>query len=158
MKPVRVHRHTRRIEAPLRYVRRRQRPIQFECPVERSEASGGTLEPGFYVYSRGGGQVSIPEFAREKILRAKTPRGIELAVSQEESYIASQAGREFLDCDEAANLMSAGLRAKGIPHIMVVGESDEGSSHAYIIVDDKRYDPTHQGYGDGHIEMATRWP
>ena len=147
---------------------RRQRAIRFECPIERSEASGGDLHAGFYVYAMkkpeiGEGRVSgqvhpIPDDVREALLAAKTPREMESIIAEAEPRLAAMDNRSFLDCDEAANLMIAALRAHGIPHIMVIGESDEGSSHAYVIVDGRRYDPTHQGYGDGHIESATRWP
>src|SRR5947199_3646493 len=62
---------------------RRQRPIRFECPIERSEVSGGDLHAGFYVYAMkkpeiGEGKVRgqvhpIPEDVKERLLAAKTP-------------------------------------------------------------------------------------
>lgn len=137
-----------------RYTRRRARPIQISCPIET--VSAGRLEPGFFVYKRSGGTIPIPEDLKARLLAAKGPQEIERLIAEAEPQLAALDGRDFLDCDEAANLMSATLRAKRIPHLSVIGESDEGSSHAYVIVRGRRYDPTKQGYGSGKIESAER--
>ena len=63
---------------------------------------------------------------------------------------------EYLPCDQAADYLSWMLRRKGVPHIVVVGHSDEGSSHAWVRVRGRDYDPTRQGCSD-EFEIAYRF-
>jgi len=135
---------------------RRHRGIRFACPIKRGDAPA----PKFVIYGMKteGGEIPIPDDLKRRLLAAKGPIEIERLIAEAEPQLAAMDNREFLDCDEAANLMAATLREKGIAHIAVIGESDEGSSHAYIIVKGRRFDPTKQGYGSGEIEEATKWP
>ena len=83
-------------------------------------------------------------------------------ISRMERHLAKARGRigedALLDCDEAAAILCAILQRKGIDHIDALGKSDEGSSHAWVIVNGINYDPTEQGYGNGNYESgAWHW-
>ena len=60
---------------------------------------------------------------------------------------------EYWDCDVMADRLSARLQQRGIPHQVVLGNSDEGSSHVWVRVGDRNLDPTRQGFGDGTFEV-----
>lgn len=95
--------------------------------------------------------INVPPRVAKELDQASTPEEIEKVISDNESLLASVCvgpEEEFLYCDHAADLMSNVLTKKGIAHEVVTGRSDEGSAHLYIKIGDKRYDPTHQGFGD----------
>lgn len=86
----------------------------------------------------------------------QTPEEISQAISDKEKEIANRLDKNkegYLDCDEATDIMGYFLKKKDIRHKVIIGKSDEGSSHAYIKIGDKRYDPTNQGFGD----MKDEW-
>lgn len=96
------------------------------------------------------GDIRLPEVVKRRLARANTPEEISEILSQEEARIArfqKGASAEFLDCDEVANILSQELKKRCLPHVSMLGESDEGSSHVWVEVRGKRLDPTKQGFG-----------
>lgn len=65
-----------------------------------------------------------------------------------------EASGDYWDCDIVANRFSDLLIEARVPHQLAVGYSDEGSSHAWVIVDGENLDPTEQGFGSGLIEWG----
>jgi hypothetical protein len=51
----------------------------------------------------------------------------------------------YIYCDEMAEIMSELLILREIPHQTVVGNCSEGSSHVWVRIGDKDWDPTDQG-------------
>lgn len=105
----------------------------------------------FTIYYRGFHR-PIPTNINQALIKASTPEEIEIILSDGEKQIADMLNKDdldgYLDCDQVADLMSQVLTYKNIQHHIVIGKSDEGSSHAYIKIGEKRYDPTHQGFND----------
>ena len=98
----------------------------------------------------------ISRLLLNQILLANTPEEIEKIISDNESNIANSINPNkegYLDCDEACDIMHYFLQIKKIPHQLIIGKSDEGSSHAYVKIGEHRYDPTHQGFGDMSDEL-----
>lgn len=108
-------------------------------------------------------RASVPPIVYEALRKADTPARLSNVVSKYEKAIAYQdpgrkkGGEEYLDCDEAAVLFGWALEIHQIPHETAIGESDEGSSHAWIRVNDVNYDPTHQGFGRGYYFVTDRY-
>lgn len=98
---------------------------------------------------------NIPVEIRRELIAAENPTDLCRRIRKHEAALArldrGEAHAEFLDCDEAANIMSAVLRAWRVPHCGVVGHSWEGSSHAWVRVGRRNYDPTEQGMLGGKI-------
>jgi hypothetical protein len=108
-----------------------------------------------FVVSDDGVIYRLPAEIADQLNNAQTPEDVELIIAKKERAIAKlihSPTYPYIYCDHAAELMSRALARKGIIHRLVVGWCDEGSSHAYVIVNGKRYDPTHQGFGNGQIE------
>lgn len=95
--------------------------------------------------------IEVPNWINERLHAAKTPEEIEEIIGECEPDLAHlfDADSDFLVCDSAAELMFDVLMSKGIKCRIECGVNDYGDSHSYVVVaDGKRYDPTHQGYGD----------
>lgn len=90
---------------------------------------------------------TLPAHIQRALLTAETPHHVAAAISEHEGSIAQLwGGRDFIDCDEAANLMSETLQHKKIPHHAMLGENDTGDSHAWVqLHDGTDLDPTNQG-------------
>lgn len=73
---------------------------------------------------------------------------------RERELAAEMDHGEYICCDEAASIMSQLLRERGIHHEVVVGSSDEGSSHAWVRIAGRNFDPTEQGFGDGTFTVS----
>lgn len=99
----------------------------------------------------------LKDKVKSKLLAAETPEQIEKAIADNEKAIADTYDKNlegYLDCDMAADLMHYLLKKRNIDHQLIIGKSDEGSSHAYVKIGNKRYDPTKQGFGnmkDEHV-------
>lgn len=65
--------------------------------------------------------------------------------------------REYLDCDEMAVLLSDVLRVWHVPHAVVLGYSDEGSSHCWVRIGESDVDPTEQGFGSGEWRLSAEF-
>lgn len=102
----------------------------------------------FYGFATSRG-VQVPQHINKLLLDAQTPEEIERIISEHETELAQLNSDEFLVCDSAAELMADVLRQKGIGYQIICGINDEGSSHAYVRVGGRNYDPTHQGFGEG---------
>ena len=103
-------------------------------------------KPFFYLNDNAGKYIPVPDEIQLQLEQAKTPREVNDVIKRGEPQLAAYAGgEEYLACDVVADLMIAVLRSKGIRAEGVVGYSDEGSFHAWVEVDGKRYDPTGQG-------------
>ena len=59
----------------------------------------------------------------------------------------------YWDCDEMAERLSKRLSRWRVSHQLVLGHSDEGSSHVWVRVGERNLDPTKQGFGDGVFEV-----
>lgn len=92
----------------------------------------------------------VPQCINAKLLLAKTPEEIEHIISKHESELAALLNPvdEYLVCDTAAELMAEVLSSKGFSFRIVCGVNDNGDSHSYVQVGDKKYNPTHQGFGN----------
>ena len=109
---------------------------------------------------------ALPSDARAELEGADSPEEMTEALAKHERLLAQGiakalrgkwwAHEEYLSCDQAADYLSWMLRRKGIPHIKVIGYSDEGSSHAWVRVGGRDYDPTRQGCSD-EFEIAYRF-
>lgn len=64
--------------------------------------------------------------------------------------------RQYLSCDEAADILSAALRLRGFSHEVVIGYTRHNESHAWIRANGRDLDPTNQGTFRG--EVVERWP
>ena len=93
----------------------------------------------------------IPDKITDRLLSAKTASEASNLVSKNEKAIADFVDKHkegYLDCDEAASVLSQVLDEKGIAHEWINGVSNEGSAHAYLkVVEDGKdvfLDPTDQ--------------
>jgi hypothetical protein len=110
-------------------------------------------------------RASVPPVVYEALRIADTPTKLSNIVARYEHLIVRERdpGRAggpdegYLDCDEAAVLLGWALESHRIPYEGVVGESDEGSSHAWVRVNGRNYDPTHQGFGRGYYYVCDRY-
>jgi len=100
--------------------------------------------------------IVVPGEITSRLERATTPDQINDIIKAEETGLAKlvhKGASEYLFCEQCAHVFSETLKHKGIAHEVVQGKSDEGSTHQWIRVDGKNYDPTEQGYGDGKYKV-----
>ena len=78
---------------------------------------------------------------------ARTAGHVSRVIERHEALLAHAVGSSdpFLWCDEDIELLTGVLRARGIPHEVVLGRSAEGSSHLWVRVRGRVLDPTRQG-------------
>lgn len=91
----------------------------------------------------------VPQHLNQLLELADTPEQVEFLISEYECQLAQLDNPcdEFLVCDTATELMADVLRSKGIGYQIICGVNDEGDSHSYIQIGEKKYDPTYQGFG-----------
>lgn len=90
----------------------------------------------------------VPSHLNQLLEMAQTPEQIEMLLSEYEAELAQLDNEcdDFLTCDSAAELMADVLSSKQIICQIICGKNDEGDSHSYVQVGEKKYDPT-QGFG-----------
>lgn len=96
---------------------------------------------------------SLPAHIQRSILMGKTPHDMAAAIAHHEPEIAKLWGdREFIDCDESANILSDALQHRQIHHYSMIGTNNTGDSHAWIrLSDGTDLDPTNQGMVSGQV-------
>lgn len=112
------------------------KPVEA-CPIE-----------GFrYLNERTDQYISVPQRISDELKAARTPDEVQDVLKRREKDLARNYDKhdEYLSCDNVADLMVQVLKSKGIRAKGVVGYSDEGSSHVWVEVGGKKYDPTEQG-------------
>jgi len=150
-----LHRKTRGVEAQVDYLGDGSESIgkiEGEIPAKITKTQ---IDQDYRDWSIAG--ESISNANKKKILDSKDVDEAVRRIRELESDLATDAygeGSEYLQCDECASLLSGYLWDKGIPHYYVIGKSDEGSSHAFIVVEGRVYDPTDQGFHPSYPETG----
>lgn len=114
-----------------------------------------------------GRRIGLPPAVTARLVLAASAREVCQVVREEEATLAllcpalqrlgGPGPSPYLWCDQAADLVSDLLRAKGLAHETVVGDCDEGSSHAWVRANGENLDPTDQGFGDGSFKVCASY-
>lgn len=89
---------------------------------------------------------AVPEGMQQALEQATTVEEACEAILEHEAEVAQMLGRhEYIDCDQAATLLSDWLAWQGIAHVSCLGESRYGDVHVWIRIDGEDIDVTDQG-------------